>query len=648
MLFHTPTLQLRSRLRRAVVLSLSGLVLALPLSAETSINAVTLSTAGLAMIEAEGQMGLEPITLSVARDDIDDFLKTLWVLDPNGAVPFVTMTGPGSFEDAFAHFPFGPQDVTDPARLFGTMVGAPLVVERRGESWEGLNMGVTQRPDEHGSVNVLNLQAEDGTLHAFVMDDALGVRFADAADQATLRDALRAWRGSANPRRVELTLDSDDRTPRDVGLVYLQNAPLWRTAWRAVDTDEGIRLIGWAVVENTTGIDWDDVELTLATGSVRAIEAQLYARTYAHREQASTPEIPRPAPMVAMAPAYRGAVADMAEAAGAGRVQMEQSIASIPMTADDGDSFSRFTLGTPVTLPAGQMMSVPFLSEMLEDARLTLYRGGRGESHPVIALSLENPLPLRLPAGVLTLYEDGRGHAGDAMIPELAPGATEIVDFALDTAVEIREEVSNTETLRELRLARGVLFITEDLERRFTYRIEGAPDAEREITIDHPRHSGWTISAPSGAEERNDAWRFEVPVAAGERASLSVTERQPRTRQMGVMDMDLPTLAYWQGRTEDAGLRDTLARAAAMRQQILDAENEQRRLSGEMQTLEREQQRLVSLIVQLGDDSQANRERRARVDAIDAEITAAREASAAAAQRATTLRGDLAELIGTR
>ena len=153
------------------------------LQAETAINAVTLSTAGLAMIEAEGQLGLEPITLSVARDDIDDFLKSLWVLDPAGAVPFVTMTGPGSFEDAFAHFPFTPDDVTDPARLFGTMVGAPLLVERRGEQWQGLNMGVTEREGEHGIVHVLNLQAEDGTLHSFEMDDALGVRFADAADQ---------------------------------------------------------------------------------------------------------------------------------------------------------------------------------------------------------------------------------------------------------------------------------------------------------------------------------------------------------------------------------------------------------------------------------------------------------------------------------
>ena len=634
------------RLRRALILSLSGLVLAFPLAAETSINAVTLSTAGLAMIEAEGQLGVEPMRLSVARGDIDDFLKSLWVLDPAGGVPYVTMTGPGSFEDAFAHFPFGPEDVTDPVRLFGTMVGAPLVVERRGESWQGLNMGVTQRPGEHGTINVLNLQGDDGVLQSFVMDDALGVRFAEAADQATLTEALRAWRGAANPRRIELTLDSDNQTPREVGLVYLQNAPLWRTAWRAVDTPEGIRLIGWAVVENTTGIDWQDVRLTLATGSVRAIEAQLYARTYARREQALEPV---PAPMgPAAAPMYRGAIGAMAEAAGAPSMALQDSVASVQVTADDGDSFSRFTLETPVTLPAGQMMSVPFLSELLPDARLVLYRGGQGDLNPVIALSLENPLPLRLPAGVLTLYEDGRGHAGDAMIPELAPGATEVVDFARDTAVEVREESTNTETLREMRIVDGILTVTEDLERRITYRIEGAPDAEREVTIDHPRNPGWSVSSTTGAEERPDAWRWVVEVGAGERASLTVTERQPRLRRMGIIDMDLNTLAYWEGRAEDPQVRDLLAQIGQLRRQILEAENEQRRQAGEVQTLEREQQRLVNLIVQLGDDSQANRERRARVDAIDGAIAQAQDASEAAAQSAVELRARIAALLQPR
>lgn len=632
------------RLRHSALLALSGLVLALPLSAETAIRGVTLSTAGLAMIEASGQMGATPIRLSVARAEIDDFLKSLWVIDPAGAVPFVTMTGPGSFEDSFAHLPFGPQDVTDPARLMTAMIGAPLIVERRAETWTGLNMGVSERPCGYARCTVLNLHGDDGALHSFVMDDALSVRFSDMADQAVLSAALRAWRGSANPRRVELALGSDDPGAREVGLVYLQNAPLWRTAWRAVDTPEGIRLIGWAVVENTTGIDWHDIRLTLATGSVRAIQARLYARRYANREQADA-EMPADMPLVAATIARSGLAAaplSRAEAEGS----MADSTASVQITADDGDSFSRFTLDTPVTLAAGQMMSVPFLSELLPDARLTLYRGGSGAAHPSIALALENPLPLRLPSGVLTLYEDGRGHAGDAMIPELAPGATETVEFARDTAVDIREDVSATESLRAMRLVNGLLHVTEDLERRTTYRIEGAPAEDRAITIDHPRRSDWSVTAPMDAQERPDAWRWVVPVAAGESASLTVTEHQPRLRRVGLLDIDLNTLAFWQSRATDPQIGGVLAQLADLRGQITEAEGDQRRLATLIQTLEGEQARLVNLIVQLGDDSQANRNRRARVDAIDAEIARAQAGRDAAAARITALRQQIAALIG--
>ena len=309
-----------------------------------------------------------------------------------------------------------------------------------------------------------------------------------------------------------------------MGLVYLQDAPLWRTAWRAVDTEDGIRLIGWAVVENTTGIDWDDIQLTLATGSVRAIEARLYARTYAHREQAG--DIPPPA--ARWSPPRRNSGAPSPRwRKQAGRPRWPtwpKARCPVSVSADDGDSFSRFTLDTPVTLAAGQMMSVPFLSEDLPDARLVLYRGGQGDRHPVIALSLENPLPLRLPAGVLTLYEDGRGHAGDAMIPELAPGATEIVDFARDTAVEVREETTSTEAVREMRIAGGMLHVSEDLERRVTYRIEGAADDAREVTIDHPRRAGWRVSSATGPEERPDAWRWVVR-GPGRRARAACRDR---------------------------------------------------------------------------------------------------------------------------
>lgn len=599
-----------SRFPRLATLALSGLMLVSPLHAETAIRAVTLSTAGLAMIEAQGRLGAAPLRLSIARDDIDDFLKSLMVQDPAGGVVQVTMTGPGSFEDAFAHLPLGPGDVTDPARLLAAMIGAPIAVERRGEQWAGTILGVSQRPGEHGPVQVLNLREAGGALRSVELGDAVTFTLTDAGDQAVLDAALAALRQGANPRRVAVSLGSDRAEDREAGLVWLQNAPLWRTAWRAVDGPEGLRLIGWAVVENTTGMDWDGVRLTLATGSLRAIAAQLYARAYVQREvaRAVVPQAFARAVGAAPMPAAPMAMDSFAESAAAA------------ITADDGATFSRFTLETPVTLAAGEMMSLPFLSQDLEDARLTLYRGGTGAQHPEIALALTNPLPLRLPAGVLTLYEEGRGHAGDAMIPELAPGATETVRVGLDTAVTVREEVTGAETLREVRLSRGILTVTEEIERRTTYRIQGTDRGERVVTVDHPRRQGWTVSAAAAPEERLDSWRWQVTVPEGERAALEVIERQPRQSRVAVADLDTASLMTWQGRATDPALAARLGELAGIRRQIAEAEAAVRRSQSDAAEREQEQARLVNLIVQLGDDSAANRDRRARVDAIDTEL----------------------------
>ena len=626
---------------RRMVFALSGLALALPLAAqamaETSVRAITLSTAGLAMVEATGTLGADPLRLSVARGDIDDLLKSLWVLDPAGAPAHLSLQGPGAFEDAFTHLPIAPQDATDPARLLAAMVGAPIRVERRGESWQGINMGVTERPCEHGRCAVLNLQGEDGTLRSFEMGDALNFAFTEEADRAAVASALAAWRRAANDRRIEVAIASADPNPREVGLVWLQQAPLWRTAWRAVHTPNGIELVGWAVVENTTGHDWNEVQLTLATGATRAIAARLYERRMVGRESLDTA---RPLALASTA-------APMARGAANESMMMVEPVASAAadISADDGASFSRFTLTERVTLPAGQMISLPFLREELPDARRTLHSGGRGAVHPAIVLEIENPLPLRLPAGVLTLYEAGRGHAGDATIPELAPGGRASAAFGQDTAMEIREEQSGTETLREMRLARGMLHVTEDLERTTHYRIQGAPQAERLLTLDHPRHDGWNLAEGAEAEERLDAWRWQITVPAGETIIHSVTERQPRLRRVALMDIDLPMLAHWESRASDPALRARLAELGALRRQISEHETRLRHEAEESRQLEAEQARLVNLIVQLGDDSSANRERRARVDAIDASLSAMAQTRRDLQAEIEGLRAQIADLL---
>ena len=616
-------------MRHLSLMLLAGL--ALPAAADTSaeIRAVTLSTAGLALIEAEGQQGPEGVHLPIRRADIDDFLKSLRLSDPGGGVPMLTLTGPGGVQDTFDALPFAPEALQDLRALLAAMTGAPVEAVRRGTTLSGALMGTRSVPctteGQQGCI-ALNLRDHEGTLRQMLLDEATEITFTDTADRAAIGQGLEALRRNARALVLDVRLTSTQEAPRPVQLGWLQPAPVWKTAWRAEDGPDGLHLTGWAVVENTTGQDWDDVSLTLATGAVQALDVQLYERLDAARKLA----------MPQIEPAY---APEMARG-----MMFEAQMDMAPVAMDEGDAFSRYTLATPVSLQAGEMISLPFLRERLDEARLTLYRGGRGAAHPMIAIDFENPLPLRLPAGVVTLYEEGRGHAGDAMLPELAPGARDVIEFAQDTAVGVREDMTETQRLRSARIVNGIL-VTEDLlERRTRYRIEGAPQRDTDLTLAHPLRAGWNMQTPGGTPDL-DATRFRVAVPAGEIVTQDVVETRAINTEIALLPLDADSLASWSSRVPDPEQRALLSQLQALRSEEAQLRRDITRAQAREAELVADQDRLVGLIVQLGDDSPATRDRRDRVDAIEAEIVQTRAARDAARDRVAEIADAIRALL---
>lgn len=599
-----------------------------PAFGQTDLRAVTLSTAGVAMLEAEGRMGPEGLSLTLRRTDMNDFLKSLRLADPAGATPRLTMPGPGGLEDAFATLPFPPEALSDLSALIDAMQGAPARLTRRATTLEGRLMGTGPTPCDDGRAGCLavSVMDADGQIVQMPLDDATTLVLDDATDRAALADGLKAIRAQGRASRVAVQIDSADTAPRAVGLGWLQPAPVWKTAWRAVDGPDGLSLTGWAVVENTTGQDWESVSLTLATGAVRALDARLYDRVAAPREKA-----PQFAPMVAESAMMRS----MADA-----TVMEPA----PVEMVEGASFSAYTLSDPVTLASGQMISLPFLQEQAQNARLTVYYGGSYAPHPMMALEVENPLPLRLPAGIVTVYDETRGHAGDAIMPELAPGDTALVEFAEETAVTIREDMAEQSTVTEAALSNGVLIASERLELTTTYRMEGAEVGARVLTLLHPARLGWDMQTEGGAVEL-DATRFTVNLPAGDITRFDVVETRTSRTRLTLLGMSSDDLAFWQGRMPTDETRALFERLRALRA-------EQERLQDQIADLREaeaqliaDQDRLAGLIVQLGDESSANSERRARVDAIEGEISALRADRLAQEAELDLSQAALAELL---
>ena len=69
-----------------------------------------------------------------------------------------------------------------------------------------------------------------------------------------------------------LTLELSARAQRQLHVSYISEVPVWKATYRMVfpRANGNATVQGWAVVDNTVGADWDNVQLALVAGARRA------------------------------------------------------------------------------------------------------------------------------------------------------------------------------------------------------------------------------------------------------------------------------------------------------------------------------------------------------------------------------------------
>ena len=520
------------------------------------IRAVTLSAAGLAEIvrEAGGAGARRTIGLDVDLKDIDDVLKSLVVLGQDLDGARLRLAGPSPLEDAFASLPFTPGDLGDLEDLAASMPGAPVVITSGAEEIEGSILGV--RPPESCPEtatspcrgDLLLIDAE-GAINRIPLTGRATLRFADSADLGSVRRGVDAMAGSARDGRRRILVDAEtaDGSDRPILISYVLAAPIWKSAWKAsIGADGEVAVQVWAVVENASGEDWQDIRLTLSSGSPRTLRAKLFERGWASREAfggATTTDLT----MMRSEGASSGAqVASMMEMAPEKPMAQLRAGTAIEENALD----ARFTFEDPISLGSGEMISLPFVSGAIPARRYSHYMGGTAAGHPELALDITNDLAVRLPGGIMTLYEDGVGYRGDAGLVGLAPGETRIVPFATDVKTRITETSRLDENRISLRLQNGILMIRKEAVAETDFRITAPADAGRLVVLDHPVVRESAIEILEGAdgyaevvlEDGRGARRFEMDLAAGEERTLKLRETVPLEERVSLRDISTEVL----------------------------------------------------------------------------------------------------------
>ena len=189
-----------------------------------------------------------------------------------------------------------------------------------------------------------------------------------------------------------------------------------------------------------------------------------------------------------------------------------------------GDMFE-YTIEEPITLPRQKSAMLPIANETVEVTRVTIYNSRVLGKHSLLGMKLLNKTKLHLAQGPIAVYDNGT-FAGDARLPDVKPNETRLVSYAIDLGTEIVPEAAPDKvTLMAVQANAGWLKVKTQHKHSMKYLIRNRNAQDRTVVIEHPIVVGRKLIAPEKPSDRSrDFYRFEVPVKAGELATLLVDE----------------------------------------------------------------------------------------------------------------------------
>ncbi len=616
---------------------------------------VVMFTSGVGYFEHRGEVeGDAEIEMKFNVEDINDLLKSMILEDRGGGrISTVTYGSRDPITKTLATFPINLtgnptlSDILNQVRGERLQVDAPTAVT-------GVLLGVEKRRREIGKdhevleIEFLNLLTDEG-LRSVPMDSIGRIKLLNEELDQEFHKALAVLAtGHNNDDKKTVTLDFLGQGKRPVRVGYIQETPVWKTSYRLVLDDKGAPFLqGWAIVENMTDDDWNNIDLTLVSGRPISYRMDLYQPLYVQRplEQLELYASLRPqvygqdldakeqlfraagkaaqgggmmggmgggmsdginAPAPAAAPAAEESRMLAGEPQGnpfAPQASFAlQSQSSAAQAGEVGELF-QYVIAAPVTLERQKSAMLPIVNESVKGEKVSIYNPAVQAMHPLNGLRLVNSTDLHLMQGPITVF-DGATYAGDAKIDDLAPGAERLISYALDLQTEVApESKGRPDELVSLKLKKGTMLVTRKLARETEYTVKNSGGEAKTVLIEQPTDPNWKLVAPKEPSEKTrNLYRFAVTAEPGKPAKLKVEEEQITHQSLSLANTNDQLILYYINQKQvtpaaKAALeevvkrKDALQKVTAERQQmerqILEITKEQDRIRQNMAQLDR-------------------------------------------------------------
>jgi hypothetical protein len=543
------------------------------------VRRVVLYKNGVGYFEHAGAVtGNQRVGIDFTSSQLNDVLQSLTVLDEGGGrIAGVNYNSTTPLAEQLKTLSLGLDDDPTSTELFQALRGQRVeVTGAPGGPVNGRLMSIESRTEKAGTGDAtvekfyITVVADSGAVRVVELTPTLSVRPLDAGLQSQVDRYLELLSTARANGLRHLTLNALGQGQRQLRVSYISEVPVWKSTYRIVfpHAESNATIQGWAVVDNTVGADWENVQLSLVAGAPQSFIQPLSQPLYTRRPEIpiavnaqTTPQTHEAAEVVNATPqgAQLGTVLKLPSASqtvevnsapkalmegtgrgagygvgngygpgsggniGGGVYRPSDAFDSGSVSTNAFDDFFSYALTQPVTIRKNESAMVPILQEQLPAEHVTLW--SERERAPLRAVWLTNSSKLTLDSGSFSIFENGE-FAGEGLLDPIHPGEKRLLSYAVDQAVKVRRaDGSSTRTLHHVAMHKGVMVESSTVLTDTNYTIANGADEPRTVVVEHPRaaHSDIT-SEPAPAETTATGYRFRVVVQPHETATLHVGE----------------------------------------------------------------------------------------------------------------------------
>ncbi|HVI02443.1 MAG TPA: DUF4139 domain-containing protein [Enhygromyxa sp.] len=263
---------------------------------ELALDTVVLYRNGIGYFERHGKVDDDILRLKVRKDQVNDLLKSLTVVDRDGKAVSVSMPlDPAAWANAaMATLAPGRGSL---AQVLDSMRGTEVSVRTHGGRVIRGRIVMVERsvnepdPSMRSSGNFMpppsSAESLDwkltvlagGQMQVVRLSKVTSVTLHDGDLAMALNRSLDASAGEGMFEQVEIEVRLAGARTHELTVSYVVAAPMWKPTYRVVLPKDGkgdSLLQGWAVVDNISGEDWSEISLSLTSGAPIAFRYDLH------------------------------------------------------------------------------------------------------------------------------------------------------------------------------------------------------------------------------------------------------------------------------------------------------------------------------------------------------------------------------------